>query len=467
MPPAAPVPPRSTPGNPPTRPSPRGTACAPRMSCASTRTPRRPSRPGWPARSRGRSTRASTSTPTASTQSSPPPPPPPPPPGRAGGPGALGGPFAPSLNESPDSEYAELTAAAAAYTGVDPGEIVVGAGADEVLDIIAKTFLPAAGAAIVPIPTYGMYGVLTSQRAARAIAVPRRGTDGAFGLDLDRLLPLQAEAQVVWLAVPNNPTGADEPEANLLALLDAAAALGPKAPAIVVDEAYHEFTGRTAIPLRDRYPHLIVVRTLSKAFALPGIRIGYAVAARATIARLERVRPPGSVSTVSATIGAGGAAGAGGAGAGGGGGGGGRGGSGSRGGRPARRPPPPSTASARPTCAPAWASTTTCGPRSPTTPWWTSPWPRPATSRWTSTTRSRTSPSSWAVPSRRRSATAPVSAASATRPCPWTRRSRAPSWTAPGGRTPCSTWPSAASGSAPSRRSSSSTPSRRSRARPA
>jgi histidinol-phosphate aminotransferase len=218
--------------------------------------------------------------------------------------GALAGPFDPSLNEYPDSEYAELTAAAAAYTGVDPGEIVVGAGADEVLDIIAKTFLPAAGAAIVPIPTYGMYGVLTSQRAARAIAVPRRGADGAFGLDLDRLLPLLAEAQVVWLAVPNNPTGADEPEANLLALLDAAAALGPQAPAIVVDEAYHEFTGRTAIPLRDRYPHLIVVRTLSKAFALPGIRIGYAVAARGAVARLERVRPPGSVSTISATIGA-------------------------------------------------------------------------------------------------------------------------------------------------------------------
>lgn len=218
--------------------------------------------------------------------------------------GALAGPFDPSLNEYPDSEYAALTAAAAAYTGVDPGEIVVGAGADEVLDIVAKTFLPAAGAAIVPIPTYGMYGVLTSQRAARAIAVPRRGADGAFGLDLDRLLPLLAEAQVVWLAVPNNPTGADEPEANVLTLLDAAAALEPQAPAIVVDEAYHEFTGRTAIPLRARYPHLIVVRTLSKAFALPGIRIGYAVAARETIARLERVRPPGSVSTVSATVGA-------------------------------------------------------------------------------------------------------------------------------------------------------------------
>ena len=70
----------------------------------------------------------------------------------------------------------------------------------------------------------------------------------------------------------------------------------------MVDEAYFEFTGRTVIPWRARYPHLIVVRTLSKAFALPGIRVGWAVAARPTIARLERVRPAGSISTISAAL---------------------------------------------------------------------------------------------------------------------------------------------------------------------
>jgi histidinol-phosphate aminotransferase len=216
----------------------------------------------------------------------------------------LGGPFDPTLNEYPDSEYAALAAAAAAYTGVEPSEILVGAGADEVLDIVAKTFLRPDGAAIVPVPTYGMYGVLTSQRPARVLAIPRLGPDAAYALDMDGMLARLPDAQVVWLAVPNNPTGRDEPEANVMALLDAAAALGTEAPVIVVDEAYHEFTGRTAIPFRDRYPHLVVVRTVSKAFALPGIRIGYAIATRGTIARLERLRPPGSVSTVSATIGA-------------------------------------------------------------------------------------------------------------------------------------------------------------------
>jgi len=219
-------------------------------------------------------------------------------------PDVLPGPFDPALNEYPDSEYSALTAAAAAYTGVDPSEVLVGAGADEVLDIVAKTFLTSGGAAIVPIPTYGMYGVLTSQRPSQVLAVPRLGAAQAFALDVSAVISRLSQAQLVWLTVPNNPTGRDESDADVQAILDAADELGPDGPVVVVDEAYHEFIGRSAIPLRGRYPRLIVIRTLSKAFALPGIRIGYAVAARGTIERLERLRPPGSISTISATIGA-------------------------------------------------------------------------------------------------------------------------------------------------------------------
>jgi histidinol-phosphate aminotransferase len=217
---------------------------------------------------------------------------------------ALRGPFDPPLNEYPDSLYAGLAEAAAAYVGVDPSELVVGAGADEVLDIIAKSFLASGDRAIVPIPTYSMYGVLTTQRGARIDAVPRGAGSEGFGLDLDAIVQRLPDTSVIWLCAPNNPTGAPEPQATLVALLDAAAALGPRAPWIVVDEAYHEFTGETLIPLRDRYPHLVVVRTLSKAFALPGIRVGYGVGTRSTIERLERNRPPGSVSTLSAAVGA-------------------------------------------------------------------------------------------------------------------------------------------------------------------
>jgi histidinol-phosphate aminotransferase len=215
---------------------------------------------------------------------------------------ALAGPFDPPLNEYPDSMYIDVAEAAAAYVGVDPSQILVGAGADEVLDIIAKTFLPAGGRAVVPIPTYSMYGVLSTQRGATLDAVLRRPADQGFGIDLDRMLPRLAGANLVWLCAPNNPTGAPEPIAVIEQVLDAAAALGGQAPMVIVDEAYAEFSPETSISLIDRYPGLVVVRTVSKAFALAGMRVGYGVAQRPTIERLERLRPPGSVSTVSAAV---------------------------------------------------------------------------------------------------------------------------------------------------------------------
>ncbi len=215
---------------------------------------------------------------------------------------ALRKPFEPPLNEYPDSAYAELTAAAAAYVGAREDEILVGAGADEVLDIVAKAFLPAGGAALLPEPTYGLYRVLTAQRGAQVLVVSRLGPDGGWALDVDRVVAALPEVQVAWLCAPNNPTGATEEPGALVAVLGAAARVELEPPIVVVDEAYHEFSAGSVARLRARFPQLVVVRTVSKAFALPSVRVGWAVAARPTIARLERVRPPGSISTISAAL---------------------------------------------------------------------------------------------------------------------------------------------------------------------
>jgi len=215
---------------------------------------------------------------------------------------ALAGPFEPPLNEYPDSAYEELTAAAAAYTGVAPHEVIVGAGADEILDLVAKAYLAAGSAALVPIPTYAMYGVLTAQRGARLMSVPRT-RDDLLRLDVDKVIAELPKVSVAWLCSPNNPTGAIEPAASIEAILRASAQL-PAPPLIVVDEAYFEYGSETVIPWRHEYPNLLGVRTVSKAFALAGARVGYAVADRRVIERLERVRPPGSISTSSAHLGA-------------------------------------------------------------------------------------------------------------------------------------------------------------------
>jgi len=215
-------------------------------------------------------------------------------------PEALRGPFDPTVNEYPDSSYADVTVAAAAYTQVEPHELIVGAGADEIIDLVAKAFLPAGSAALIPIPTYAMYGVLTSQRAARIVSVPRLAAN-SFALDVPAISERLSEVAVVWLCSPNNPTGAEDSESALRKVLDAAAAL-PTPPLVVVDEAYFEFATRSVIPWRNDYPNLLAIRTVSKAFALAGVRFGYGVGSRAVIERLERVRPPGSISTISAHV---------------------------------------------------------------------------------------------------------------------------------------------------------------------
>jgi histidinol-phosphate aminotransferase len=153
-----------------------------------------------------------------------------------------------------------------------------------------------------------MYRVLTEQRRATVIAVPRLGEAAGWALDIAavRAGAAKHDAAVIWLCSPNNPTALSEPDgaiATLLAGLAADAdAAGRPAPVVVLDEAYAEFVGTSLLGLRATYPSLVVVRTASKAYALAGLRVGFAVAHPELIARLNPFRPPGSVSTVSITL---------------------------------------------------------------------------------------------------------------------------------------------------------------------
>ncbi len=214
--------------------------------------------------------------------------------------------FEAPLSEYPPSDYRRLLEAASQTYGVTTDELLVGAGADEILDLIGKAFLPAGGQAVIPTPTYAMYRVISEQRAATVDLVPRLGPSEGYALDLPATRAAAARADVLWLCSPNNPTGVPEPDSAIERLLDeiaADAANAGRLPAIVVlDEAYAEFVGRSLLNVRLRHPNLVVVRTASKAYALAGLRVGFAIAQPATIARIAVYRPPGSVSTVSVSV---------------------------------------------------------------------------------------------------------------------------------------------------------------------
>ena len=215
------------------------------------------------------------------------------------------GKFETVLSEYPPGDYRRLLEAASAAYGVGFDEIVPGAGADEILDMCTKAFLPAGQSAAIAIPTYPMYRIHAEQRGANVIPVMRLGRDDGWTLDVPAMREAARQSTLIWLCNPNNPTGRPEPAGTIETLLEGieqdAAADGRAVPAVVVDEAYSEFTGDSVVALRHRFPNVVAVRTASKAYAMAGLRVGFAVGAAETIRRIAVYRAPGSISTVSVT----------------------------------------------------------------------------------------------------------------------------------------------------------------------
>ena len=183
------------------------------------------------------------------------------------------------LNEYPDGQYRELREAAAAYVGcVDWSQVVVGAGADQLIYLCARTFLAPGRRAAVAEPTYVVY-----EEASQLV-----------GADVVEEI---GGADLIWRCNPNNPTGEAVGARELVAL----AADHPDVP-IVVDEAYVEFGGESVVPYIDEAPNLIAIRTMSKAFGFASLRVGYAVAAPGVAALLEARREPAPVAGPAARI---------------------------------------------------------------------------------------------------------------------------------------------------------------------
>jgi histidinol-phosphate aminotransferase len=191
------------------------------------------------------------------------------------------------VHRYPDADQRKLRAAIGRYVGVDAASVVVGAGSDEVIDILFRLFIDAGERIVVASPTFGMYDFDARLRGAEVTDVPR--TDD-WSLDAEALLDAAAEARAVFIPSPNNPTGGLIPEPLVERLLESGAL-------IVIDEAYIEFAQAESLAKRAAAdPALVVLRTFSKWGGLAGLRVGYGVMAPALVDLILRAKQPYNVS---------------------------------------------------------------------------------------------------------------------------------------------------------------------------
>ncbi len=181
----------------------------------------------------------------------------------------------------PDPFAEELRAALADYVSCKPEEVLVGNGGDEIISLIINTFINEGDTVLIHTPTFDIYGIDAEIVGGKVVSVPDLP---GFKRDTQTFLAKVKELQpkLTMICNPNNPTGDIVPLAYLEDILQAS-----NNP-VVIDEAYLEFSGQESIISKlEQYDNLIVIRTMSKAFGLAGMRLGYAVAQKDMIDALS------------------------------------------------------------------------------------------------------------------------------------------------------------------------------------
>jgi histidinol-phosphate aminotransferase len=187
----------------------------------------------------------------------------------------------------PDPAQRAIRDAIGEYVGAPAEQIVLGTGSDEILNLAATLFLSPGDTLVNCPPTFGVYEFLGEIHHARVLSIPRNED---FTLDLFALEDaLHSGAKLLYLASPNNPTGNVLPREQLLRILE-------HPVAVVVDEAYAEFAGQSAVDLVGEHGNLIVARTFSKWAGLAGLRAGYAVIPPELVETVWKVKVPYNVS---------------------------------------------------------------------------------------------------------------------------------------------------------------------------
>ncbi len=195
----------------------------------------------------------------------------------------------------PDGNGTSLKQALSDKLGVAPDQILLGAGTDQILEIIAQTYINPGDNAIMGDPSFPRYSSVVKVMDGQSIEVPLTED---YRMDLNAFLEkINDRTKIIWLCNPNNPTGTIISAQEQIDFIKRV----PKDVLVVLDEAYYEYARGGDYPesldLLDEFDNIIILRTFSKAYGMAGLRIGYAISNKDIIGYLNRVRGPFNTNT--------------------------------------------------------------------------------------------------------------------------------------------------------------------------
>lgn len=191
-------------------------------------------------------------------------------------------------------EYTEAKSELAEFFGVETDDFVLTNGTDEAIQVLVNTYVDDDDEVIVLKPAYAMYRFYCEVAGASLIEIPYRPQKLAFPLD-ELLEAITPKTRAVLIANPNNPTGTGTSRAAIERILERA-----ENAAVLVDEAYYEFSGVTVLPLLNDYPNLFVSRTFSKVYGMAAMRIGCLFSQNGNVEFLHKAQSPYSVNALAA-----------------------------------------------------------------------------------------------------------------------------------------------------------------------
>ena len=199
------------------------------------------------------------------------------------------------LNVYPDDSYIDLKKAICNYVGCKTSNICVGNGSSELLDLCIKTFVDREELILSLDPSFAMYYIYAKIFDTKYIGAT---SDDDFVINTDKVIDLikEKDPKVTIICNPNNPTGSMIKKDDVIRIIKSTDNI------VIVDEAYMEFGDESVVEEIENYKNLIVVKTLSKAFSMAGIRTGYLIACEELVNTVEKVRPPYNLNSISAFL---------------------------------------------------------------------------------------------------------------------------------------------------------------------